>query len=99
MLAQIAALRTAPTPDLKRQWRQLFGSEPPPFSRPYLQSRLAFRIQELAFGGLKPETVARLESLGERLDGGKPRSAASAPMIGRSPARGWSANTRASSTS
>lgn len=35
-----------------------------------LESRLAYRIQELAYGGLKPETVARLEALGEQLDGG-----------------------------
>ena len=48
----------------------MFGTEPPPFNRPYLQSRLAYRIQELAYGGLKPETRARLEALGEQLDGG-----------------------------
>ncbi len=47
-----------------------FGTEPPPFNRPYLQSRLAHRVQELAYGGLKPETRARLEALGEQLDGG-----------------------------
>ena len=29
-----------------------------------------YRIQELAYGGLKPETVRRLEQLGEQLDGG-----------------------------
>jgi hypothetical protein len=34
-----------------------------PYNRRYLESRLAYRIQELAFGGLKPETVARLEAL------------------------------------
>jgi hypothetical protein len=28
------------------------------------------RIQELAYGGLKPETIERLEALGEQLDGG-----------------------------
>jgi len=27
-------------------------------------------VQELAYGGLKPETRARLEALGEQLDGG-----------------------------
>jgi hypothetical protein len=32
---------------------------------------LAYRVQELAYGGLKPETLARLEALGEQLDGGK----------------------------
>ena len=39
-------------------------------SRSYITSRLAYRIQELAYGGLKPETRARLEALGEQLDGG-----------------------------
>ena len=67
---RLAALQTAPTADLKQQWRELFGKEPPPFNRAYMQSRLAYRIQELAYGGLKPETRARLEALGEQLDGG-----------------------------
>jgi hypothetical protein len=70
VLRQIALLQEASTADLKVRWRELFGKEPPPFSRPYLQDRLAYRIQELAYGGLKPEIVARLEALGERLDGG-----------------------------
>ena len=68
--ARLAALKTATTPELKAQWRDLFDSEPPPFNRRYLESRLAYRIQELAYGGLKPETVRRLERLGEELDGG-----------------------------
>jgi hypothetical protein len=68
--ARLAALKTMPTPDLKKQWRDLFDSEPPPFNRRYLESRLAYRIQELTYGGLKPETVRRLERLGEELDGG-----------------------------
>ena len=68
--ARLAALKSTPTKDLKDQWRKLFDSEPPPFNRRYLESRLAYRIQELAYGGLKPETVRRLERLGEELDGG-----------------------------
>ena len=70
VLGRLAALRTAPIAELKEQWRSLIGKEPPPFSRTYIQSRLAYRIQELAYGGLKPEIVARLEALGEQLDGG-----------------------------
>jgi hypothetical protein len=68
--ARLAALKTSPTTDLKQQWRDLFDGEPPPFNRRYLESRLAYRIQELAYGGLKPETIRRLERLGETLDGG-----------------------------
>lgn len=70
ILPRLTALQTAPTADLKQQWRELFGKEPPAFNRPYLQSRLAYRIQELAYGGIKPETRSRLEALGEQLDGG-----------------------------
>jgi hypothetical protein len=68
--ARLAALKSTPTPELKAQWRELFETEPPAFNRRYLESRLAYRIQELAYGGLKPETIRRLESLGEQLDGG-----------------------------
>jgi hypothetical protein len=68
--ARLAALKSTPTKELKAQWRELFESEPPAFNRRYLESRLAYRIQELAYGGLKPETVRRLEMLGEQLDGG-----------------------------
>ena len=62
VLARLAALKTTRTIDLKQQWRELFGSEPPPYNRRFLESRLAYRIQELAYGGLKPETIARTRS-------------------------------------
>ena len=70
VLARLAALKTAPMPALKQQWRDLFDKEPPPYNRKFLESRLAYRIQELAYGGLKQETIERLEALGEQLDGG-----------------------------
>ncbi len=66
--ARIAALKTMPMPELKAQWRALFETEPPPFNRKHLENRIAYRIQELAYGGLKPETVKRLEALGEVYD-------------------------------
>ena len=68
--ARLAALKTAPTAALKQQWRELFATEPPAFNRRYLESRLGYRIQELVYGGLKPETIKRLQALGEQLDGG-----------------------------
>ena len=70
ILSRLAALKTTPTPDLKKQWRELFDTEAPPYNRRFLESRLAYRIQELAYGGLKPATIERLEALGEQLDGG-----------------------------
>ena len=70
VLGRLARLQAAPIAQLKQQWRELYGKEPPPFNKAYIQSRLAYRIQELAYGGLRPETRARLEALGEQLDGG-----------------------------
>ena len=93
VLGRIAALRVASAADLKQQWRELFGKAPPSFNRPYLQSRLAYRIQELAYGGLKPETRARLEALGEQLDGGnvvlRRIRADSRPLAGTRLMREW----------
>ena len=45
--AQVAALPKTPTPELKQMWRTLYDKEPPGFSRRYLISRLAYRLQEL----------------------------------------------------
>ncbi|MBM9595994.1 DUF2924 domain-containing protein [Rhodobacteraceae bacterium MCCB 386] len=91
---EIAALKNATTPELKQQWRDLFNSEPPPFNRRYLESRLGYRIQELAYGGLKPETIRRLERLGEELDGGdrkksRIRADRDRPIVGTRLIREW----------
>jgi hypothetical protein len=71
--AQLAALKPAPIGALKQNWRDLVESEPPPYNRRFLEHRLAYRIQELAYGGLKPETLKRLRDLAEELDGGEPK--------------------------
>jgi len=93
VLSRLAALQAAPIAQLKEQWRELFGKEPPPWNKAYIQSRLAYRIQELAYGGLKPETRARLEALGEQLDGGnvvlRRIRADSRPLAGTRLIREW----------
>ena len=73
VLQRIVALRAMPIDKLKQTWRDLYQTEPPAYNRKHLENRLAYRIQELAYGGLKPATVKRLEELGEQLDGGNPR--------------------------
>jgi hypothetical protein len=93
VLARVAALKATRTTDLKQQWRELFGTEPPPYNRRFLESRLAYRIQELAYGGLKPETIERLEAIADDLDGGDParrrRPAKDRPIAGTRLIREW----------
>jgi Protein of unknown function (DUF2924) len=66
--AKVAAPPKTPTAALKQMWRDLYGQEPPGLSRSYLVSRLAYRIQELAYGGLKPSTRTKLDALADALD-------------------------------
>lgn len=71
VLPRILALKAMPVADLKKMWLDLYQTQPPQFNRRMLESRLAYRLQELAFGGLSQQTVKRLQQLGEALDGGK----------------------------
>jgi hypothetical protein len=92
VLAQVAALKTAPIAALKQKWRELFEREPPPYNRRFLENRLAYRIQELAYGGLKPETIERLEALADEIEGKgsrRRRILESRPIAGTRLIRDW----------
>ena len=60
VLKQVADLERASTADLQDRWRQLIGTEPPRYNREFLVKRLAYRIQELAYGGLSEATRQRM---------------------------------------
>jgi Protein of unknown function (DUF2924) len=66
VLSQLAALKGAPAPVLKAKWRELFENEPPAYNRRFLESRLAYRIQELAYGGLSRQTLERLQAMAKQ---------------------------------
>lgn len=92
VLAQLAALKSAPAAILKAKWRELFDSEPPPYNRRFLESRLAYRIQELAYGGLKKETIERLRVLAKQYDGKpgtRPKRSDRLPIAGTRLIREW----------
>jgi Protein of unknown function (DUF2924) len=92
VLAQIGAIKSMDAKALKARWRELFDTEPPPYNRRFLESRIAYRIQELAYGGLKLETLERLAALAEQVDGKVTRPARSAhdrPIAGTRLVREW----------
>ena len=56
---EIATLAGASRADLTSRWRALYETEPPRrISRELLKRALAYRLQELALGGLKPLRAA-----------------------------------------
>ena len=74
VLQQLTELPSLPFPALKDRWRSLYGTEPPAYKREHLVRRLAYRIQELAYGGLPDATKAELEQIAEA-DERQPRKA------------------------
>ena len=66
VLTQLAALKGASASVLKAKWRELFETEPPAYNRRFLESRLAYRIQELAYGGLSRQTLERLRAMAKQ---------------------------------
>jgi hypothetical protein len=70
---KLASLRALPIKRLKKQWRLLYGSEPPHrVSRELLTRAVAYRIQEQALGGLKPSTRKLLERFAGDARSGRP---------------------------
>ena len=93
MLAQLAALPSKSTSELKQLWRDLYDREPPPYNRQFLVKRVAFRVQELAYGGLSARAEAKLKELIEeedrRVKGKQPVRKGDRPIAGTRLIRGW----------
>ena len=62
--AQIARLQKMSVAELREEWKRLYdGEEPRVSNRVWLWKRLAWRLQELEYGGLSDAALKRLEEL------------------------------------
>ena len=66
--AQIQALRRMTVAELREKHRELFGAETRSRHKPQLFKRLAWRIQELAYGGLSERAKRRALEIENDLD-------------------------------
>jgi hypothetical protein len=93
VLARLAALKEMSVRELKADWTKLFGTEAPNNSRPFLEQRLAYRIQELTFGGLSKPARQLLDALADEVEGKKVRKSVISdprnPVIGTRLVREW----------
>jgi len=95
VLQQVTALGPMPAPALRERWKALFGREAPASYRPeQLVRRLAWRIQELHYGGLSDAARLRLRQIAaeDDLAGGRrraPRRRAGAMVPGTRLVRSW----------
>jgi site-specific DNA recombinase len=60
VLRQMAMLRSMSLDQLREKWLDLYGTEPPKYKKQFLIKRLAYRIQELFYGGLSEQAKAHL---------------------------------------
>jgi DUF2924 family protein len=65
---RIAALNGWPAQQLRDEWRRLYRGQPPRLSRDLLIRTIAYRMQELAYGGLSKATQRKLDALTKELE-------------------------------
>jgi len=93
ILARLAALKAMSVKELKAEWQALFNAPAPNNSRTFLESRLAYRIQELTYGGPDKQTRRLLDLLADEVEGTLTRKAQIAdprnPVVGTKLIREW----------
>ena len=93
VLARLAALKDMSVVELKAQWQALIGTPAPNNSRSFLEQRIAYRIQELTWGGLAKPVVQLLDALADEVEGKKVRQSVISdprnPVIGTRLVREW----------
>lgn len=70
VIKQVLALCDMPIADLRELWKSIFNSDAPKHSKNYLIPRLAYRLQELAYGTMT-EKYAKLDQLADQMEKGK----------------------------
>ena len=93
ILARLAALKAMSVNELKTEWQALFEAPAPNNSRTFLESRMAYRIQELTYGGPDKQTRRLLDLLANEVEGTLTRKAQIAdprnPVVGTKLIREW----------
>jgi hypothetical protein len=83
VIGKVAALPSLEHDELKMLWQELFDEPAPRKKRDYLIPRLAWRIQELAYGGLSDPVRERIDRLLCSEEQAKPRgNRIKRPMVG-----------------
>ena len=60
---KLLALQRMKIDELKEKWTALFGTPAPGYGEVFMRKRLAFRIQELVYGGLDDITKEKVEAV------------------------------------
>lgn len=80
VIKQVLRLKTMSLSDLKDLWYSLYKHDPISDSKMYMIPQLAYRIQELAYGGENEDTARKIQQVAHDISKGKKR--AYKPLLG-----------------
>ena len=83
ILKQTMALQDKKLPELKALWGKMFDHVPAISSREYMIAKIAYRIQELAYGGIDEATKSKIQAAAKEVK--RPKATSNKkfrPMIG-----------------
>ena len=78
IVKQVIALKNLSLSELDKLWSKMFDAPPAFRTKNYMIPKLAYKIQELAYGGIDAETEKKLKYEANHLEKGKKYS----PMVG-----------------
>lgn len=90
--AELAELERMSVEQLATKYRTLYGEPTRTRNKDYLRKRLAWRVQELAYGELSPHALERIQQLGDtlperwRMRAGVPTPPVEPPVVVTAPA-------------
>lgn len=67
-IANIMGLKGLPLGELQKKYEELFKAKAPSNNKVYLWRKIAYRIQELEFGGISQETQDTIQELIQKYD-------------------------------
>ncbi|UIP93014.1 DUF2924 domain-containing protein [Wolbachia endosymbiont of Anopheles demeilloni] len=79
---KVMNLERKPLGELRKTLKKVFGEEAPRYSKKYLIPRLAYRMQEKAYGEISRKGLKRLKYLADRLEKEKRISSDKLPVAG-----------------
>ncbi|WP_176013935.1 DUF2924 domain-containing protein [Victivallis sp. Marseille-Q1083] len=84
--SELLKIQTLDENGLKREWRAVLGTKAPPLSTMFMRRKLAYKIQELRFGGLGESDKMKIAAIG---DAPKPQQNSAGIVIGTILEREW----------
>ncbi len=69
VLKQIIDLESNSVAEITKLWSTFYDYEPMSYGKSYMISKIAYKIQELAYGGLSIETRKRIDQMAANING------------------------------